>query len=67
MIDSNSSTQTTQAVQTQKLRHRGVQKTQNDKGHSQDKNDLVKFFLHSVGEKEWITDLKPDWMPDQRP
>ena len=55
----------TQTEQTQKLKQRGVQKTQNDKGQSQDKNNMVKSFLHSGGEGEWITDWKPDWMPDQ--
>ena len=62
-VITDSSTQTERAEQTQKLRQRGVQKTQNDKGHSQDKNDLVKSFPHSGGKREWIT----DWIPEQMP
>ena len=51
-VMTDSSMQIKYAEQSQKLRQTGVQKTQNDKGHSQDKNSLVEFFLHSGGAEE---------------
>ena len=61
-VMTDSSTQTRRAEQTHSLRKRGVQLTQNDVEHKQDK--VVKSFLHFGGWKResWMADRMPEWI-----